>query len=163
MNTKKDIRKELMPIVKEVRKCFFCTIAALFCNYEKALIDFSGIDRKEFSMKKFKIDSEERNQKFYSRFFGDDPINVRNQLFTNFIDQINDENRDVDADLRKQRFDEAIKTILDNDNKGAKDLFTRIEEADKFSKNEDWIDIQEVNDDEEESKRNGPDDKKDVY
>ena len=44
-----------------------------------------------------------------------------------------------------------------------KDLFTRIEEAATISKNEDWIDIQEVNDDEEESKRNGPDDKKDVY
>jgi len=66
-----------MPIVKEVRKGFFTTIAALFCNYEKALIDYPGIEKKEFSMKKFKIDSEERNQKFYSRFFkADESINV---------------------------------------------------------------------------------------
>ena len=76
---------------------------------------------------------------------------------------------DIDSGLRKERFDQAISTITkkQENQSSYKDLNEERDgenlTSDFLTNNEeDQIDIQEVTEDEEENKRNGPDDKKDV-
>lgn len=150
-------RKDLIPIVRDVRKAFFNTIASLFINYQDSIVTVPNIGQ-EFSIKTFKIKSEtEKNKQFYRRFFGDHPLHVQNQLFTNFINQIIDGSMDENAVLRKERFDQEISTIMKKTGEGKEVNF--INEAteevrdllNKHDKHEENTpDIEEVTDDEHE-------------
>jgi len=94
----------------DIRMAFFSTIATLFLNYQESIQTTYGT--KEFNLKHFKSKSEVKcNKKFYDRFFGDHPINVQNQLFTNFIQQVIDGSNDENTILKRERFDAMISLI----------------------------------------------------